>query len=221
MERVIDPLLADIRIEYDEANRRGCVWKSRAILFAGYLAFVKTLALCACDAGVTSFEEWPADDRAALKRTLGVSVAATAVMTVVFEMPPLLNQRVMADPENILFLIPQALVVAVPMGVTVGVFLGLRGRILSLRSRAAVLGGAILLSFACLATVAWILPWANQEFRVTAFRRIAGDQFHGLVKGHNELTLGELRERIAVEQRAGRAGWDPRLVYTYHQRWAL
>ena len=29
MERVIDPLLADLHMEYEEANQRGCVWKRR------------------------------------------------------------------------------------------------------------------------------------------------------------------------------------------------
>jgi len=42
------------------------------------------------------------------------------------------------------------------------------------------------------------------------------------MKGVNELTLGELSERLRSSSRTGLIDWDPRaLAYSYHMRWAL
>ena len=223
IERVIDPLLADVQMEYEDANRRGHVWGSRWTLLAGHVVFLKTVALCEAEEIMTLFSGWPADDTAALKRTLGVSVAAIAATTVLLELPRVLNSSlVMSDPKAILYLIPQALVLAVPMGFTVGVFYGLRGRIVSARSMGVVLVAAIFVSFACLAMLAWLLPWANQEFRQLVFRHVSGNDGAVAMKGLNELTLGELSEQIASYRRTGMGQWDARLLaYSYHQRWAL
>lgn len=222
MEHVIDPLLADLETECAEANRGGRVWRSRWTLIAGHAVFFKTLVLCGAQDVMVLFSGWPADDMAALKRTLGASAAAIAITTVVLEMPPLLNSPfAISDPKTIFYLIPQALVLAVPMGFTVGVFYGLRGRIVSSRSRGAVLACAIVCSVACLVMLAWMLPWANQAFRQVVFGHGSGPD--GVVaKGFNELTLRELSERMASYRRTGVVGWDSRLLaYSYHQRWAL
>jgi hypothetical protein len=204
MERVIDPLLADLQMECADANRSGRVWRSRWTLIAGHVVFLKTVAFCEAENVMTLFRGWTADDIAALKRTLGVSVAAITVTTVVLEMPPLLNSPfVLSNPKTILYLIPQALVLAVPMGFTVGVFYGLRGRIVSLRSMGAVLACAIFFSLACLAMLAWILPWANQEFPQMVLRHVSGHDGVVAMKGFNELTLGDLSERISSYRRTG------------------
>jgi hypothetical protein len=217
MERVIDPLLADLHLEYQDANRRGRAWRGRWTLLAGHVVFLKTVTLCEAEAIMTLFGSWPVDDAAALKRTCGLSVAAIAAVTVVLEMPPLLRfPFAMSDPKAVFYLIPQALVLAVPVGFTVGIFYGMRGRVVSLRSRGAVLACALFLSFACLVLLAWILPWANQEFRQVIFRGTATG------RGFTELTLGELSERMGSSSPSGIVDWDPRvLAYTYHQRWAL
>jgi len=230
MERVIDPLLADLQMEYADANRRGCVWKRRWILIAGHVVFLKTVALCEAEDVMTPVGGWPGDDIAALKRTLSVSIVAILLTTVVLEMPPLLNfPFAMSNPKTILYLLPQALVLAFPMGFTIGLFYSMRGRIVSFRSRVAVMAGATILSLASLAMLAWVVPLANQEFRQVVFRHVSGNDGAVVMKGVNELTLSELSERIGAYRRTGvlrRDGQildsDPReLAYSYHQRWAL
>jgi lipopolysaccharide export LptBFGC system permease protein LptF len=86
-----------------------------------------------------------------------------------------------------------------------------------------VLASAILFSFVCLAMLAWILPWANEDFRQVVFRHVSeGHDGAVAMKGFNELTLAELSERIGSYRRAGIVGWDAHLLaYSYHQRWAL
>ena len=229
MARVVDPLVADLQVEYAEAIRRGRVWRSRWILAAGYLVFLKTIAVCGAEEAIRSLGVWTVDDRSAMSRTLGVSVAAIAAATVMLAIAPLFNARFVPtlfnarfaplDPRLLVYLIPQALVLAVPIGVTLGILLGLRGRIVSRRSTGAVLASAIFCSLLCLAMLAWIGPLANQEFRQLAF----GQKGSTFSKGFNELTLGELRQQIDSYRRVGliESSSDTELWYTYHMRWAL
>ena len=216
MERVVDPMLADLQGEYAEAVRRGRVWRSRWILLTGHVVFLKTIAVCGAE---TTLRGWTVDDRSAMSRTLGFSMAATAAATVVFAaLPrPLAGSSFWprADPTLLVYLLPQALVLGVPVGLTFGIFLGLRGGRVSYRSAGGVLACAILCSFACLLMLLWIVPMANQEFRVL----VSGQDRSLLWKGINELSLGELSERIDANRRAGL--WEGNLLFTYHARWAL
>ena len=182
-----------------------------------YLVFLKTIAVCGAE---TALRGWTADDRSAMSRTLAVSLAATAVGTIPLTVPPLLRAfgadfRPPADPRLLVYLLPQALVLAVPVGLTFGIFLGLRGGRVSHRSAGGVLACAILCSFASLLMLLWIVPMANHEFRVLA----SGQDRSLLWKSINELTLGELSQRIDSNRRAGL--WEGNLLFSYHQRWAL
>jgi hypothetical protein len=230
IERVIDPLLADLRLEYASANRVGRVWKRRWTLLAGHVVFLKTVALWEVEHVMTLFRDWPADDMSVLKRTVSVSIIVIGVITVALEMPPLLRfPFAISNPKTMFYLMPQALVLAVPMGFTIGLFYGMRGHVVSWRLKLAVMAAAIFVSFACLGMFAWILPSANQEFRQVVFGRTSGTDRPVVMKGVNELTLGELSERIGAYRGTGTVrrdeqvlDSDPReLEYAYHQRWAL
>jgi hypothetical protein len=220
MARVIDPLVADLQMEYAEAIRHGWAWRRRWILVAGYFVFLKTIAVCGAEEAIRSLGVWTVDDRSAMSRTLGFSVIAIAAATAVMAILPLLIARFTPlDPRLLVYLIPQALVLAVPIGVTLGILLGLRGRIVSRRSTGAVLASAIFCSLLCLAMLAWIVPLANQEFRQLA----SGHERAIDPKGFNELTLGELSQQIDLYRRVGliKSSSDSELWYTYHMRWAL
>src|SRR6185295_13556490 len=45
MERLIDPAIADLQHEHEDAIRRGLVWRGRWIRLAGYAAFWKVAAM--------------------------------------------------------------------------------------------------------------------------------------------------------------------------------
>jgi Lipopolysaccharide export system permease LptF/LptG len=218
MARVVDPLVADLQVEYAEAIRRGRAWRSRWILVAGYFIFLKTIAVCGAEEAIRSLGVWTVDDRSAMSRTLGFSVIAIAAATAVLAILPL-GRFTPLDPRLLVYLIPQALVLAVPIGVTVGILLGLRGRLVSRRSTGVVLASAIFCSLLCLAMLAWIGPLANQEFRQLAF----GQERSIVSKGFGELTLGELSQQIDSYRRVGliKSSSDSELWYTYHMRWAL
>jgi lipopolysaccharide export LptBFGC system permease protein LptF len=88
-----------------------------------------------------------------------------------------------------LYLMPQALPLAVPLGFMLGVFCGYGRCLVSSRSRVAVLVIALVCSAGSFVTLAWIAPAENQAFRVAVFGR-------DVVKGAPELTLGELRQLL-------------------------
>ena len=109
MARVVDPLVTDLQVEHAEAIRQGRVWRSRWILVAGHVVFLKTIALCGAGEAIRSLGGWTVDDRSAMSRTLGFSVAATAAAAVVLEMPFLYRWPDAHDPRLLVYLIPQAL----------------------------------------------------------------------------------------------------------------
>ena len=119
MERLVDPILTDVRLECQVARSSGRVWASRWRLVTGVLALIKALAVYACVP-----RQWPADDRRAVARTIGYAAATTAAAMVMFMVPPLSqwSDRIFAAPFILAFyLMPQAFPVALPIGLLFGV----------------------------------------------------------------------------------------------------
>lgn len=89
MERLIDPMLADMQAEYREARANGQLWTSRRIRAAGYVSFVKAIGLYGVHQVLQATQHWPADDRQALGRAIRVSAAAFLAVTVLLLLPVL------------------------------------------------------------------------------------------------------------------------------------
>jgi hypothetical protein len=212
LERVIDPALSDLQIEYRRAWSQGEVWRSRWILLGGYITFVKLLIACAGERVLKSWREgeWTPNDDRAFGRTMAISIAVILTTIVVIVHPPLRG-----IPQHlVIYLIPQTIPFAIPLGVTIGVFCGLRGSVISARLRAAVLALALLCTAMSFATMVWVMPPADRAFRAEV-------GWGGRTKNPNEMTLSELRERIDEFDRAGwpRAAHAHRLAY--EMRWAI
>ena len=193
MEQLVDPVIADLQCEHAAAVGRGHVWRSRGIRLSGYVAFWKAVALhaeqrCAEGAyGRASADNW------ALGRTVGFSLAAIVALTALLELPVLqhvsLSGRAGDGARVLLYLVPQATSLAIPAGLALGILCGLRGRIAGRRTRRAIVVLAIACSLATFTTMAWIVPRANQAFRVL----MVGQD---IAKGPAELTFHELGARI-------------------------
>src|SRR6185295_10425114 len=82
MERLIDPVIADLQIEHSEALARGQVWRSRWIRVAGYTAFWKVAMVAAATASTRAMRAWAAADEYAVGRAIGFSLAAMIVIVV-------------------------------------------------------------------------------------------------------------------------------------------
>jgi hypothetical protein len=99
---------------------------------------------------------WTADDRLALGRTLRLAGAAIIGVTLLFGIASVL--RTASEPgvtRWLPYLVSQSLIVATPIGFTLGLFFGLAGRPVSRRLAAAVLGAAFLCSIGSFATLTW------------------------------------------------------------------
>lgn len=218
MERVIDPLIADLQMEHAEANHEGHLWKGRWIRLLAGFALLKVIALCG-GRSLLSLKKGTMDEHRAMIRMVVVS-AVSMCAVVILLMAPIAIQAKQA--QMFLYLLPQALPLAIPMGLTVGILFGFRGHILSARSARMVLTMALVWSTMSLAIIVWLLPAANQsyrEWRAESYGVAQGT----LRKGANEMTLTELSGQIdsygGTEMAGSRLVRD--LTFSYHQRWSL
>ena len=113
---------------------------------------------------------WAASETGTIGGALGAAAVAMIALTALFVAPPLLRDRVPFDgwtPWLILLLLPQSLPLTLPVVLLVGVLCGLRNRTVTSRIRRAILAIGLTGSLASFGTIFWLMPAANQAFRVT------------------------------------------------------
>jgi lipopolysaccharide export LptBFGC system permease protein LptF len=209
VERLIDPMVADLQTEYRAAARRGR-WHTRTVAWRGYLAFWKALALHCV---MRAVEPSPAASSGSL-RMLACSLGAFFVMTALMVAPPMIEFNYIGGRTEKLWLmallVPQALPLSIPMGICVGIVCAMRGRRPTSRHLAAVLLIAAVATFAVWTMLEWGVPAANQEFRETIATRLNNGQHVELEPGLNELGLSRLAQRS-----------DPRAIRAYRLFWSI
>jgi lipopolysaccharide export LptBFGC system permease protein LptF len=224
MERLVDPVVADLQVEHGDALRAGRMWRSRWVWVAGYVAFAKIFGACGLEGSMRGLQHLRGDERLILSRIVGFSLAAVVLLTLVLEAPSYLFGGFYAHvtlARSLVYLTPQVLTVSIPMALTIGVVYGLRNRRIATRLVVALLTIAMVCSVASFAMSAWAVPASNEAFRVWGAQRFGG--VSQTRRGINELSLGELSRQIE-SSRHGAAGvlGDVRvLAFTYHYRWAL
>jgi hypothetical protein len=62
MERLIDPAIADLQHEHDDAIHRGLVWRGRWVHIAGCVAVSKVIAAAATTASTRAIGDWACAD---------------------------------------------------------------------------------------------------------------------------------------------------------------
>jgi Lipopolysaccharide export system permease LptF/LptG len=192
MERLIDPVIADLQVEYAEAARDGRVWRRRWVRAVGCGALFYVAA-----------------------GELRVFLGLLAAFTVLFDLPALLRWGFTA--MRAVYLIPQGLVVAVPVAMVFAISWASGPASQSRKSSIVAAASAAVCSLVVFMTFAWWVPSANQAFRVSVTREAGwrSDPIPGLP----EMTIGELRAQIKSPSSA-RTDWRE-LQFTYHSRWAL
>jgi hypothetical protein len=225
MTRLIDPLIADLQHEHAQAVRRGRVWRSGLIRVGGWIAFFKVIAICTWTSGL-AWHRWTADERRMLVRAVGFSALLIVAMALLEMTPFMPNLRYWRSARLWLYLLPQAFPLSITIGATLGIICGVGGRAFSRRVTSGLVVLALTASVASLLNLGWIVPAANQAFRIAVAGRA------DLPKGAPELTLGELSQEIDLVERNqnGRAvywysttweGHVRELAFNYHNRWAL
>jgi hypothetical protein len=219
MERLIDPAIADLQHEHEEAVRHGLAWRGRWVQITGYVAFAKVFAVAASGVAGRGLRDWAQADDRAVGRTIGFSLAMIAAVAVLLMWPAVSSyaHRVPADKVAwvVVYLLPQTLLVAIPLGLIFGILSGLRGRVATTRVRRLIAALAIVCSIATLVLAAWTMPAANQAFRafMAGSRRLPAN-------GFNEMTLGELARTPAQNIWIVSATAN-RLAFEFHFRLAL
>jgi lipopolysaccharide export LptBFGC system permease protein LptF len=227
-ERYLLPAVADLQ---HEARGGGEVvpWRRLHGRVLGYCAFWRTFVVCA-------IRRSPGEPGVRTLRLLVPALAALTVVTALLAAGPLATYgrlwlgRLGAWPLVALLglLVPQALVVALPVSVLFAGFVAFRrlpsdqvdvpttaslGRsVVLLATAAAVLG---------LFVMVWWVPPANQAFREHVYRQATGRQDAVLTgpNGPSEMAIRELRQALSqagLEPRR-RIGWD----YYLHLKAAL
>lgn len=222
MERLVDPIVADLQKEYGESVASRRRWRAQAILVAGYVGLAKAIVLHGSQS-MLALRGWTSDDRQALGRSFLIAAMTATVLIVLLEIPPLLQavqQPSRLRAASVFYLIPQTLPLAIPIGIALGILLGLRHKATGRRVTAAILLVSIVCSAASLAALNWIIPASNQAFRQAIFEERPGWK---VGRGVNELTLAELRMQMRGE-RVSDFGFsiDPKVAgVMYHNRWAI
>jgi hypothetical protein len=211
MERVIDPIVADLQCEYGEAVVRGTGWSARLSLIRSYFGLGSALLWLAigraCDPRISN----PGVEVA---RTWIVSVLAFTALTVALVIPPLVNWPWgKGDPLFGALLsvtvVPQALPLSIPAALSVGVLWATRGKVLTWAWLCSILALAIALTAVMWTIMEYVIPQANQAFRVMVATRLAG-RVITLEPGLSELGLSRLAQRS-----------DFAAVWQYHVLWSL
>ena len=210
MKRVIDPVLADLQWEYDEALARGGRWLARAGLVRSYFGFGRALVRLALAA--VRHGDNPA---ANLARGAVVAAVVLVALTAALALPPVLQwPRWQRDPvfamRLFVLLVPQALPLSIPGGLCVAVLWEMRRKAVTWRRVAAVLTLALAVTGIVWIVLEWAMPQANQSFREMVAARITDGRAVTLTPGLNELGLSRLAQRT-----------DPAAVRQYQLLWAL
>jgi lipopolysaccharide export LptBFGC system permease protein LptF len=220
MERFVDPTVSDLQAEYENAVKRGRRWESVRICMVGHIAVIQVMALHGGLKAVETLRGLTGDDRRAVIRTIVASTAIMIIGSLVLAMVPFVNFVSLNHPRSVelaFYLVPQALPLSIPIGLTFGIFWGLGRMSASRRTRTVVLLLAFGASLASFTMLAWVVPISNQAFRVSMMGR-------PVPKGENELTIGELRQRLEGTRQLPEvaAPSEPSsLALNYHTRWAL
>ncbi len=228
MERSIDPALADLQAEYEEALGHGQVWRSRRIWTTGHLAFAKVV-LCL---GSTQSARWirdaSDDERRAGRRIVACGAAFLLLGTLLF-VAPLYFDFLAEIPHGArlaVLLVPQALPLALPLGLLFGVLCGVGRRVPLRRLRVMTLCTASAASVVLFIMLGWVIPAANQAYRVAMLAAQApeGATLGPIPKGTNELTLRELRQSLdarAADVLPAFRGTPHEMALSYYDRWSL
>jgi hypothetical protein len=205
MNRLVDPILADVRWEDGRVTLRGCVALARAL----------TLHVIASAPGWLA-NAW-SDDDYALVRAATFTMAGGTIVAIALTAPPLSDEvrRIHTSLYALgIRLLPQALVMSLPsmLVLTIPAVFGPISAVKSIAGRALLLTAAGL--FATIA-VTVILPRANQSYREV----VNGAP---VARGFNESGFAALRAQIRdYRQTHGGHAMAQRLEYAYQLRAAV
>ena len=231
--RLIAPAVADLQHEHRESARQPGPWPRRRALARGYQSLARLAGPVAWSCIRRFATGFVTEDDHVIGRLVAFTLAAVALLTATLIAPPLLqmHQRWLTSSlflQVAPLLVPQALGLALPLGLLAAALLALRGRAV-LRSRVALVrlaAIAVSVGLLTLAATAWLVPTGNQRFRQVIANALAERDGRprpvALTPGPNEMPFAELDRQIgALRHVPGSETELNRMRFSYHVRLAL
>jgi hypothetical protein len=218
MERVIDPVVADVQTEYEEAMRTRGWWRATWICVSGYAVFWKAVSLHTLQSGPRSLWSDIAADGWTLGRTIVYFLISFLGVTLLLAASPMAYSYSRFGLKVTLLLLPQAIPLSIPIALSLGIVYGTR--VVARRIRGVLLLAVVatLLAFAAML----IVPVANEAFRVALADELdSRGRPYWLPRGMNELSISELASRSVEYSIGGFPEHARSFRRTYHMRFAL
>jgi lipopolysaccharide export LptBFGC system permease protein LptF len=202
---VVDPVIADWQAEYEEATSGSSVWKPRWVRYSGYGILFRALLVYGCWRLAMPWQGWSPEERGSLGRMVGTAIVATVVLTALLAYQPVSRVAMrLGNPAIVALLIPQAIPIAAPLGLLLGILYASRGGPLSRRVIRGSLLSAVAVSIGSFVLLNQIIPAANQAFRVEVFKQSQPDGDPSVLsRGLAEMTLTDLRRQVVQARRSG------------------
>jgi len=171
MERIVDPLIADLQHEHARTVQERRVWRSRVVHIAGWIVSFKVLVICAWKE-LAAAERWTADERKGLVRMLAMTPVLIVGLTGAFlyrsgnNYPSVLLH---VSSKRFLYLAPVTFVGAVAVGPALGLMFGFVGRRVTRRLAATAILLGVAASAATFVDVGWVRPASLIRYRILVF----------------------------------------------------
>jgi hypothetical protein len=222
LERVVDPIVADIQTEHEEAVRAGRWWRAAWIRISGYSAFWKAVGLQTLQSGPRALWNCIAEDGWTLGRTIAYSLVAFISFTLLLSASPMIHSYSRFGLKLTLLLLPQSIPLSIPVALPLAVVCSVYGTRLRARRIRGVLVLAIVATLLAFAAML-IVPNANQAFRVALAEELGlrGITKYSLPRGMNELSLSELARESREYDASGFPERARKVRRAYHIRFAL
>ena len=217
MEQVIDPVIADLQHEHDQAKATRQTLRTSIVLLRGYCAFwtVLTVHIPAMWLHRT-ISGFRISHRESFLRSVVPAAIAMVIVNAVLIVEPArsINQRELLDVWLLILLLPQTIPFSIPLSIFTGIVWGLRWQPVTAQVRRMVLIFGIAGTLLSAGTMVWVVPVANQAFRTAIARRV-------VLKGEGEMSPRELREYAIALKTRGQTAQAGKVLLGYHARWAL
>jgi hypothetical protein len=221
MERVIDPIVADVHAEYAAAVQtrswRRAIW----ICVSGYFAFWKAAGLYALTSGVRSVWNNVGSASSTLARLAVFSTIGVVSVAALLSAPAMLDSASRFGPTLTLLLAPQAIAISIPIAVPLAIAFGEYGTRVTARTIRGVLLLAIVGTLGAFATML-MLPRASDAYRAGIGEKLSSRGVtYSSPRGVGELSLSELADLREDYDAGGFSEKAGTVARAYHMRLAL
>lgn len=206
MARIVDPVLADVRSE------------QRRPRWLGYFDLLRALAVHTVTSTPRVIARAGSDNGYAMPRAAAIAIAvsfAAAILLVGMTHVQLARQHGVGYLISEVFVLPGTIAWTLPAALLIAIPITLKGRRPTARTRRHVLALATMHVALMLALIGWIVPEANQVYRV----RTSGNP--NITRGLNEIPLTTLPREIDLIKLSGDTLGVRRAEYGYQGRLAM